>query len=404
MRRRNTICGPVWAIVSVLAVLLVITTSVAAYFLIQYEPGANDIISLTPEDTEKTEYKYFYRPQDPNPGIGMTNGVDTWETKTDIDLFKSSYVSGTGKTTVASANGDKLIAPGTSNLYRFALKNTGNIVLHYTLALSGMDELTNKNIPMQVRLSHGDEWLVGSSDSFGAVADLANVAKVSNLAPGKTDVYILEWCWPFDGGNDAGDVLLGSVSVSTDTAFSMTISTTAEEIPGAVAIDADGKLLYEKVIDPQIFLIVAIDTGILLLLLWLLLWLLWRRRVRISGVIVGIAEFTDPTPAVPPRAWKDYPQPLVGLFVGGREALVTPSGKFDLGKVRTGDLSLQLTDAAHTATMRWTLRRRANVRGVQVRYVPGRAIVTVGLTAQSVRLRIEADGTVLRILAETEQA
>lgn len=62
--------------------------------------------------------------------LDVTDGNIRWDSKTGVDLFKKSYGG-----TAESLNGDKVIAPGTSNYYDFTVENNGNIPLDYTISI-----------------------------------------------------------------------------------------------------------------------------------------------------------------------------------------------------------------------------------------------------------------------------
>lgn len=146
------------------------------------------------------------------------------------EIFKLSYDE-TGKVTVIGAKGneDKLIAPGTSNLYQFTLQNPGDTSLDYTLTMEAYVTGTDLWIPINVRVwDYTNKYLVGSSDSMVDVLELNTVNESAELGAGRYAVYTLEWEWPFERGDDEYDTMLGNLAVDEDLVLHININTVAE--------------------------------------------------------------------------------------------------------------------------------------------------------------------------------
>lgn len=154
-----------------------------------------------------------------------------WSTETQVELFRAEYANEEGVITVQSANGEKVIAPGTENSYTFKLKNTGSAPLEYTVDVSAFFTAANEAIPMTARLSRYDgKWIVGDGDSFIPVAQLGQIEDSATLGAGKFTYYTLDWCWPFESGDDARDTALGAVTATQDLSFTLVIETTATTV------------------------------------------------------------------------------------------------------------------------------------------------------------------------------
>ena len=145
------------------------------------------------------------------------------------EIFKLSYDE-TGKVTVIGAKGneDKLIAPGTSNLYQFTLQNPGDTSLDYTLTMEAYVTGTDLWLPVNVRVwDYTNKYILGSSDSMVEVLELNTVNESAELGAGRYAVYTLEWEWPFEWGDDEYDTMLGNLAVDEDIELHIVINTVA---------------------------------------------------------------------------------------------------------------------------------------------------------------------------------
>ena len=135
-----------------------------------------------------------------------------WNTDTQIDIFKSTYENSSHEITVAGENGRKVIAPGTENDYTFSLRNNGTGALDYKMTMNafftGLPD--GKIIPVEVRVSSMNGWLLGDDTTWAPVLELATVEDSAVLQPSVSAVYTLEWRWPYDGGQDDLDTWLAS--------------------------------------------------------------------------------------------------------------------------------------------------------------------------------------------------
>lgn len=145
------------------------------------------------------------------------------------EIFKFSYDE-TGKITVVGSQGndDKLIAPGTSNIYQFTLANTGDVALDYTMTMEAYITGTDLWIPVDACVwDYTNRYLLGSPYSKDDVMELNNVEDSAELGAGRYAVYNLEWEWPFEHGDDVYDTMLGDLAVENDLALHIAIHTVA---------------------------------------------------------------------------------------------------------------------------------------------------------------------------------
>lgn len=173
------------------------------------------------------------------PGFRVYDENTVWSGETSIEIFRISYENGTGQVTVRSENGDKLLAPGTENTYRFTLENTGNVALNYTMTMDAwFGEKGDPNatvIPVLARVTdYRGNHLAGSRDAKADVLELNNISQSGSLSAGLVAPYTLEWEWPFEG-DDAYDTMLGDLAANEDITLTIVINTTASytATPGA---------------------------------------------------------------------------------------------------------------------------------------------------------------------------
>ena len=68
-------------------------------------------------------------------------------------------------------------------------------------------DINDNNINLQYRLKRGNEYVIGSDNSWVGISDV----KIQNisLSSNNKHSYILEWRWPYDGGVDDIDTQVG---------------------------------------------------------------------------------------------------------------------------------------------------------------------------------------------------
>ena len=174
-----------------------------------------------------------------NPKLNVEDDAGVWRQSRLIDIFHPAYVNASGERSVYSENGkDKLLAPGTGDTYRFAVKNAGNVPLDYSLSIESLYEPNELYIPIRVRLRSGGRYLVGSAASWAEPADLNRYFRSGTLAVGSNEEYSLEWEWPFEDSRnreaiDTLDTSLGVTALDRDIAYWVQINIRAEASPNA---------------------------------------------------------------------------------------------------------------------------------------------------------------------------
>jgi hypothetical protein len=198
-------------------------------------------------DSESLSDSESFSGSESSPGFVAEDTKVKWSKSTDVDIFKTVYVNDKGEITVESSDGDKVIAPGTGSDYSFSLKNNGNISLDYTMTLDSVFQLSDVELPLEVRLRKGDsEYVIGSENTWVKPEKLSEVYETGTLDVNHYEEYTLEWQWPFTAEDetqqenaDAIDTFLGNEAVTQDVNFTLSIITQAEETPGAVPVDQD---------------------------------------------------------------------------------------------------------------------------------------------------------------------
>ena len=164
-----------------------------------------------------------------------------WQAETDVEIFKLRYDNnGDLVYTVNSENADKVIAPGTENVYGFTLENEGDAALDYTLSAEAYfvgkgPDGNDLWIPVDARLSdYTGEWLVGGADEWPDVRELNTVNRSGVIGAGKIYDYFLEWRWSYERGegdtlelNDRYDTSLGDLAVDGPLELHIKLMTTA---------------------------------------------------------------------------------------------------------------------------------------------------------------------------------
>lgn len=161
------------------------------------------------------------------PGFQVYDDNTVWSGQTDIEIFKISYENGTGAVTVNSENGEKVLAPGTENTYRFTLENTGNVSLDYELTMEAYFSHQETPIPIYARVvDHNGNYLAGTAEAKTDVLDLNQVHEKGTLRAGYVAPHTLEWEWPFEL-DDEYDTMLGNMAVEEDITLTVVIKTIA---------------------------------------------------------------------------------------------------------------------------------------------------------------------------------
>ncbi len=363
-KKAKPLDGGIWLAVALLVILLLITWALLADMLGK-SAAPRDTIALTPQESQKTVYQTLYRPAQAAPAGETQDETVQWESTTDVDLFRASYTNGSGAVTVKSEPGDKVVAPGTTNVYKFSVRNTGNTALQYTISLDGAFAIEKDSIPLQFRLRRGGDWLAGDAQHWCTLAEINACTDQTTLNPDKINEYMLEWQWPFEG-TDTVDTALGDITLAADADFRLEITTTAEASADAAAINADGSLLYEQLLTARELALLVLD---LCALLGLILLLILRRSVYVCGFV---------------------PAPGAELSCSRKKDTVRPDGRFVFPRVHTGKRTFALGDASLT----WRLKRNRNVQGIAF---DKDGTLLIGHSIRAVELYLTCTGSTLQI-------
>lgn len=152
-------------------------------------------------------------------------GTDIASNTFKFDLFKTIKDSdGNEENDVVSANGDKVIAPGTSGSFDISLENKSEVSAKYGVKFTVSNA---KNIPIQFS-TDGNTW----TDSLTNIA--ADDTK-TKLAPNGTKTITVQWKWAYEDTNedtkettDAKDLALGTAGTATITVSAEVTATQAD--------------------------------------------------------------------------------------------------------------------------------------------------------------------------------
>lgn len=162
----------------------------------------------------------------------VTDKNTVWKGETDIEIFRISYENGENQITGRSANGEKVIAPGTENEYSFALENTCDENVKYEMSMQAYFTDGTYTIPVEARVfDYKGRYLAGTADSYADVLELNKVEDSGTLKPGYVMPYTLQWQWPFEG-DDSYDTFLGNLAMEEDIILTIVINTVASYSPG----------------------------------------------------------------------------------------------------------------------------------------------------------------------------
>ncbi|MBQ7346367.1 MAG: hypothetical protein IJW55_00250 [Clostridia bacterium] len=223
--RRKTIAVISWIAVGLLVPLVLLSLTVLVLRIGNFVPEGIDVIFLVPKELS-------YQAGD---------GTGVWTTDTQIELFAVSNQNSTGEVTARSDNGDKVIAPGTTGVYRFELKNPGNVALDCKCVLdatfaSTAGNFALANFPFSVRLrDYNGNYVLGDENTWVNYSALTNTEHSLTLGKNAFATYDLEWKWDFEGDSDLLDTYFGTGAVQTDFVLTLNIATSAE-----VAAQAEG--------------------------------------------------------------------------------------------------------------------------------------------------------------------
>jgi len=167
---------------------------------------------------------------------------------TEFELFSVNYVNESGDILVAGADGEKVIAPGTSVEYMFRLRNTEKIALDYRLS-PNFAWTSEHRFPIVFRMIGADGYYaIGDAKSWETVDDIGKRTEFGTLKTGETAEFIFIWKWDYEG-DDLLDTELGNLAMTENIGVSVGFTLEAEanteiENNGGIQGSGVGDIIY----------------------------------------------------------------------------------------------------------------------------------------------------------------
>ena len=157
------------------------------------------------QNTDPTNPTEPDEPEEPIPdeetGEVIVKDSDvTWETETQVNIFKSNLV-------------DNTIAPESSNTYRFTVYNNTESNVKYNLSFT---ETNESGINMKYKLRKNNSYIVSE---YSSISQLNLTQQLLNAS--KNDVFYLEWKWI----SNSNDTDIGASGTAT---YNLNIKVEAE--------------------------------------------------------------------------------------------------------------------------------------------------------------------------------
>ena len=213
-----------------LAFLVLVTTVIVIHTSLHTSTGIQpDMVLLITSDNGGALAGTSQQPTEiklDKPSQTESTDSPAWTTQTKINIFEHNdpHVQGDG-----TGSADHVIAPGTSNIYSFSLKNDKAQAVKYRLEVTG-DNDTEMKIPVKVRLldTAKDNSEVAYSDINGLW-----LKEDGSMGANAEHVYQIDWKWDFEGNSDEYDTLLGDTAVDRELSCHLNINVVAELDPAA---------------------------------------------------------------------------------------------------------------------------------------------------------------------------
>ncbi len=152
--------------------------------------------------------------------------------ETAFDVFSAEYENALGEISVSGMNGDKVIAPGTSEEYTLRFRNADDIAIDYILTPK-VSYTSEHTIPIMVRmLDENDNYIIGDSKTWVAIQDIEALPQENTLRKGQTAEYFFQWKWDYESGNDALDTELGNSGKAAGVSVEMAVHAEANTVIG----------------------------------------------------------------------------------------------------------------------------------------------------------------------------
>ncbi len=261
--------------VDIVFVLLLITLGVIALRVGNSIPDGMDVLFIVGK----------------NPSVTIGEDGKAWEANKNVEIFRSDYQNGEGYTTIVSQDGSKVVAPGMTSTYAFAMHNNGNVAVVYQTDLSfvlkeGETKVDSSSFPMKVRLKNGNgDYLIGDEETWVQVKDATLAYHPGLLGSTSYESFYLELYWAYDGESDELDTQLGNLSAEAGVSLTLKISSYAEEAPdptakGGTLIETEGAKEQGGTIRWLWLILLMLNAAILI---FYIAWLLNKRLNKFSA-------------------------------------------------------------------------------------------------------------------------
>ncbi|MGG5317302.1 LPXTG cell wall anchor domain-containing protein [Enterococcus sp. AZ072] len=146
---------------------------------------------------------------------------------TSTNIFTTIIVDTAAKTT---ADGEKLIAPGTSGEYSFTIHNTYEHPIDYTVI--GKDQnIDELPLDFKLRVANGP-WITEGSDRWNLWSNTFPLSYTRKLESGMSETINLQWQWPFERSRDLGDTNYGEIAKTRELIYQLTLNVLVETDDG----------------------------------------------------------------------------------------------------------------------------------------------------------------------------
>lgn len=348
----------IWILLMILILVFLLTLSILSGLLGGFSKTDKNIISIDTNDAS----------------LGINNGDESvpdmlvkdkdvsWETNTSVDLFREFYTNDDGMITVTSVDGENVIAPGTSNQYEFSIKNTGSIPLEYVLNLNSLFSIDEYDLPFEVRLRKGDNWIFGDDKSWVDKSELVTFEDSEILDVNNSVLYVFEWQWPYEANvedeialSDLNDTLLGNMAIDQDIVFELDIR--VESTIDSSYVPTTDKNEFNLL--PFVYLGIAVIVG--LKLIWLVF---WRTPVYVTGFV--------------PEMFGHY------LKIGRKKSDILSDGRFVFKRIYVGKHKFYLDDNKQKYELR--LKRKSKLDGIEFKKEKDLLTIFIGRKVQAIEL------------------
>lgn len=211
--------------------LILLTTAILVLRITDFAPLDTNTVFLVEKNAE----------------FSVDDKDQIWDTKSEINIFSSSFSNKDDKVVIKSDNENNVLAPGSYNSYTFNLKNTGNMALDYNVSMKAVlkkddKEINLNELPLLIRIkNYNEEYFIGSKEIWEPIEKINDFLESGTLGINNYAYYTFEWKWPFDENNEI-DTTLGIIANNEDIDLTIDILTNAKlsdnaDAKGGIALD-----------------------------------------------------------------------------------------------------------------------------------------------------------------------